>query len=589
MPLAPPGYPAPGPKGHGSHGGGAFAGGGGNLRRSRLLDPDAAKGEWLSMAGVCGVPGGGKPPAAARVNFADGALRKDARSDRRPGASGRPSVHAAIHRSVSLGASGLFRTAAAAHQPAPLHRVVAPPPIQAPIRHAQANPSVGTKPAVETHARPAGAVGGVDVAAGDRTQPHPPAPPPAAPAPLTAAAAAAAHAAVLSAQEAVEIKDYAAVWYCGCPAKVKAPTANGINHGYDDDRGDYKVVTNDHIAFRYEILEMLGKGSFGQVVRCLDHKTGAHVAVKIIRNKRRFHNQALIEIKLLQHLRANDKEQANNVVVLHEYCTFRNHICMIFELHSINLYEFMKMNNFQQLGMSLVRKFSVQLLKSLAYLNREKIVHCDLKPENILLKQANKSSIKLIDFGSSCFEHERLYTYMQSRYYRAPEVILGVPYGTPIDMWSFGCTMAEVAMGRPLFPGEDENEQLACIMEVLNRPPSKLVQRSPRKRHFFDSAGQLRSTQNSRGKSRKAGDKSLKEVLRTGDLLFVDFIRCCLEWLPERRMTADQALQHPWITGGQPMPKSIIEPTPPPTAVPPQRSRQLESYLPSINERDRQP
>ncbi|KAJ9469715.1 hypothetical protein DIPPA_00103 [Diplonema papillatum] len=88
MPLAPPppGYLAPGPKGHGSHGGGAFAGGGGNLRRSRLLDPDAAKGEWLSMAGVCGVPGGGKPPAAARVNFADGALRKDARSDRRPGA-----------------------------------------------------------------------------------------------------------------------------------------------------------------------------------------------------------------------------------------------------------------------------------------------------------------------------------------------------------------------------------------------------------------------------------------------------------------------------------------------------------------------
>jgi dual specificity tyrosine-phosphorylation-regulated kinase 2/3/4 len=82
-------------------------------------------------------------------------------------------------------------------------------------------------------------------------------------------------------------------------------------------------------------------------------------------------------------------------------------------------------------------------------------VHCDLKPENILLKEYNKSGIKMIDFGSSCFEQETLYTYIQSRYYRAPEITLGLPYSHQIDIWSAGCILAELTTGVPLFPGEN--------------------------------------------------------------------------------------------------------------------------------------
>ena len=81
-----------------------------------------------------------------------------------------------------------------------------------------------------------------------------------------------------------------------------------------------------------------------------------------------------------------------------------------------------------------------------------------MKPENILLKAPNKSGIKVIDFGSSCFEAERIYTYIQSRFYRAPEIILGIPYTPAIDMWSFGCVLAELYTGFPLFPGENEAE-----------------------------------------------------------------------------------------------------------------------------------
>lgn len=85
-------------------------------------------------------------------------------------------------------------------------------------------------------------------------------------------------------------------------------------------------------------------------------------------------------------------------------------------------------------------------------------MHCDLKPENILLKQPNKSGIKVIDYGSSCFTNSRIYTYIQSRFYRAPEIILGIPYTMAIDMWSFGCIIAELYTGYPIFPGENETD-----------------------------------------------------------------------------------------------------------------------------------
>ena len=139
----------------------------------------------------------------------------------------------------------------------------------------------------------------------------------------------------------------------------------------------------------------------------------------------------------------------------------------------MNLYEFIKNNNFQGVSLGLIRRFAIQILASLRSMRKLRIIHCDLKPENILLKQSNKSGIKVIDLGSSCFVDERVYTYIQSRFYRSPEVILGLPYGTPIDMWSFGCILAELYTGYPIFPGENEQEQLLCIMEICGRPPSK--------------------------------------------------------------------------------------------------------------------
>lgn len=131
------------------------------------------------------------------------------------------------------------------------------------------------------------------------------------------------------------------------------------------------------------------------MVKAFDHKTQNHVALKMVRNEKRFHRQAAEEIRILEHLRKQDKDSSMNVIHMLENFTFRNHICMTFELLSMNLYELIKKNKFQGFSLPLVRKFAHSILQCLDLLHRNRIIHCDLKPENILLKQQGRSGIKV--------------------------------------------------------------------------------------------------------------------------------------------------------------------------------------------------
>lgn len=294
----------------------------------------------------------------------------------------------------------------------------------------------------------------------------------------------------LSSFEHHEVFNYPQVYFVGPNAKKRQGILGGANNnGYDDENGSYLHTPHDHISYRFEVLKVIGKGSFGQVVKAYDHKLQQHVALKMVRNEKRFHRQAQEEIRILEHLRKQDRENTMNIIHMFESFTFRNHICITFELLSMNLYELIKKNKFQGFSLQLVRKFAHSILQCLDSLFKNKIIHCDLKPENILLKQQGRSGIKVIDFGSSCYEHQRIYTYIQSRFYRAPEVILGAKYGMPIDMWSLGCILAELLTGYPLFPGEDEGDQLATIIELLGMPPQKLLDQSKRARNFISSKG----------------------------------------------------------------------------------------------------
>ena len=213
----------------------------------------------------------------------------------------------------------------------------------------------------------------------------------------------------------------------------------------------------------------------------------------------------------------------------------------------MNLYDFLKGNEFQGLSLSLIKRFAIQILQTLVLLQEAKIIHCDLKPENVLLRQPNRSAIKVIDFGSSCFSDKRVYTYIQSRFYRAPEIILGIPYSTAIDMWSFGCILAELYIGFPIFPGESEAEQLLCIMEFLGVPPREIIQRSTRRKLFFDLDNSPKIVANSKGKRRQPGTKRFVDTLRNADERFIMMLESCFTWDPNCRLSPQQALECDWI------------------------------------------
>uniref|UniRef100_A0A8D0L110 Dual specificity tyrosine-phosphorylation-regulated kinase 1A n=1 Tax=Sphenodon punctatus TaxID=8508 RepID=A0A8D0L110_SPHPU len=230
------------------------------------------------------------------------------------------------------------------------------------------------------------------------------------------------------------------------------------NDGYDDDNYDYIVKNGEKWMDRYEIDSLIGKGSFGQVVKAYDRVEQEWVAIKIIKNKKAFLNQAQIEVRLLELMNKHDTEMKYYIVHLKRHFMFRNHLCLVFEMLSYNLYDLLRNTNFRGVSLNLTRKFAQQMCTALLFLATPElsIIHCDLKPENILLCNPKRSAIKIVDFGSSCQLGQRIYQYIQSRFYRSPEVLLGMPYDLAIDMWSLGCILVEMQTGEPLFSGANE-------------------------------------------------------------------------------------------------------------------------------------
>ncbi|KAK2815345.1 hypothetical protein Q7C36_023611 [Tachysurus vachellii] len=260
------------------------------------------------------------------------------------------------------------------------------------------------------------------------------------------------------------------------------------NDGYDDDNYDYIVKNGEKWLDRYEIDSLIGKGSFGQVVKAYDHHEQEWVAIKIIKNKKAFLNQAQIELRLLELMNKHDTEMKYYIVHLKRHFMFRNHLCLVFELLSYNLYDLLRNTNFRGVSLNLTRKFAQQLCTALLFLATPElsIIHCDLKPENILLCNPKRSAIKIVDFGSSCQLGQRIYQYIQSRFYRSPEVLLGMPYDLAIDMWSLGCILVEMHTGEPLFSGSNEVDQMNKIVEVLGVPPNHMLDQAPKARKYFD-------------------------------------------------------------------------------------------------------
>nr|XP_033806186.1 dual specificity tyrosine-phosphorylation-regulated kinase 1A isoform X2 [Geotrypetes seraphini]XP_033806187.1 dual specificity tyrosine-phosphorylation-regulated kinase 1A isoform X2 [Geotrypetes seraphini]XP_033806188.1 dual specificity tyrosine-phosphorylation-regulated kinase 1A isoform X2 [Geotrypetes seraphini]XP_033806189.1 dual specificity tyrosine-phosphorylation-regulated kinase 1A isoform X2 [Geotrypetes seraphini]XP_033806190.1 dual specificity tyrosine-phosphorylation-regulated len=340
------------------------------------------------------------------------------------------------------------------------------------------------------------------------------------------------------------------------------------NDGYDDDNYDYIVKNGEKWMDRYEIDSLIGKGSFGQVVKAYDRVEQEWVAIKIIKNKKAFLNQAQIEVRLLELMNKHDTEMKYYIVHLKRHFMFRNHLCLVFEMLSYNLYDLLRNTNFRGVSLNLTRKFAQQMCTALLFLATPElsIIHCDLKPENILLCNPKRSAIKIVDFGSSCQLGQRIYQYIQSRFYRSPEVLLGMPYDLAIDMWSLGCILVEMHTGEPLFSGANEVDQMSKIVEVLGIPTAHILDQAPKARKFFeklpDGNWNLKKTKDGKREYKPAGTRKLHNVLgvetggpggrRAGEsghtvadyLKFKDLILRMLDYDPKTRIQPYYALQH---------------------------------------------
>jgi dual specificity tyrosine-phosphorylation-regulated kinase 2/3/4 len=365
-------------------------------------------------------------------------------------------------------------------------------------------------------------------------------------APIAGAEAATKYPSLLNIYEMQEVREFEEVYYLGPIGKKVIPSASSPNYGYDDADHHYKAIVGDHIGYRFEIRATIGKGAFGQVLRCFDHKTRRNVALKMIVNTELMHDQGRVECAILQHLNRLDPSDAHHIIRGLDFFVFRTHICVTFEVLGANLYEYSRSMRFRPIPPRQAKPAARQMLEALAFCHSNKIVHCDMKPENVLIDHSGFPNVTIIDFGSSCAVGRQRYEYIQSRFYRAPEVILGFAYGPPMDVWSVGLIIIELIIGRPLFPGETEREVLGMMTEVLGRVPDKLREQAPRRKIFFTPEGRLIWAKGQ--KRKRPGRHTIQSATQISDLQLLDLLQNCLKWDQDGRITAQEALNHPWFS-----------------------------------------
>ncbi|OHT00280.1 hypothetical protein TRFO_33065 [Tritrichomonas foetus] len=502
----------------------------------------------------------------------------------------------------------------------------------------------------------------------------------------------------LTSLERIEIMNYSEVYYIRQELSLDSFSENNEQNNKKEDGDFFKFIKNDHIHFRYQQLSELGRGAFGCVIKCYDHKLKCIVAVKIVKDRPKLHKQILIEQQVLRMIKENEEESSlhhvikvldvfiigqgnttnnvknssqnslinqrvsnnqnnntnndrsnsihacevqNNFVMKNKEMNhkemnmsenislqnsnigsqddkndqnqnhskndnqnnigdFRNlnpinkpdfnkrmsihdiiinsqaknhnsssnqnnwnksnsrfeilysetqYFVFVFEMLSHDMYTALQANKFRGLDLSKLQVVTRQIADSLAYIHSLGLVHCDIKPENVLWTGARKTAVKLIDFGCCCFENKTMFTYIQSRFYRAPEVILGLPYGSAIDVWSLGCMIVELYTGIPLFGGEDESEQMMLFISVLGPPPKQLIMNAKRKDKYFKEDGTPKSLVNSKGKFHQPSSTSIAQILHVADAQLVALVEKCLKWDPAERIKSKDILLHPWLRG----------------------------------------
>lgn len=337
---------------------------------------------------------------------------------------------------------------------------------------------------------------------------------------------------------------------------------------WDDSEGYYAVRLGELINGRYHVHQNLGKGMFSSVVRATDTQTGGLVAVKIIRQNAIMRKAGMKEIGILEQLQEADPQNKMHLIKFDRYFDHKGHLCMVFENLSMDLREVLKKFG-RDVGLNLraVRAYGQQIFLGLAHLRRCNILHADLKPDNLLVNE-QRNILKVCDLGSASPASDNEITpYLVSRFYRAPEIILGIPYDYAIDVWSIGCTLFELYTGKILFTGRNNNQMLRSIMECRGKYPPKLLRRGSLSPHHFDEllnfhsveedkiTGRLHTkivdfkkpTRDLKSRLMAQGTRGMPDAEVKELTMFLDLLDRCLSLNPEKRITPAEALKHPFL------------------------------------------
>jgi serine/threonine protein kinase len=240
-------------------------------------------------------------------------------------------------------------------------------------------------------------------------------------------------------------------------------------------------------------------------------------------------------------------------VLILSFIHHQEHLFLVTELLKDNLYEYSRYIRHSgaepYFTLPRLKRIMRQLLEAVAYIHSLNLIHCDIKPENILIQSYSQVKVKLIDFGSSCFTSDYLNSYVQSRSYRAPEVILGLPYGPKIDMWSLGTVAAELLTGNVLFQNQSVPTMLIRMTSILGPVPVNMLLLGTAVNKYFLSGKMVFERTGSKGTVTimRAKKTSIKHRLHTEDAEFADFVTQLLQYDQTKRPSALEALRHPFV------------------------------------------
>lgn len=331
------------------------------------------------------------------------------------------------------------------------------------------------------------------------------------------------------------------------PSECIYPTQDNVDGNLVVAKGD-RITKSESI--KYMAIELLGVGMFGQVFRCVNNE-GDEVAIKVVKSINKYFQYEMNEVRILKKIR--ELHLNDYFVKLHDAFIYKQHLCIVVELLGMNMYDITKIFRYNGIGYSFLKIILQQLLRGLYELHNQGVVHCDLKPENILLSDYFTHKVKIIDFGSSTTRALSSMFYVQSRFYRAPEVILGIPYSSAIDMWSLGCIVYELFVGHPLFPGKDNKDQIHRIHNFFpGGLPLFMLEHGENTHLYFEKENGYKLSSSSGKFTIQSMIEKIyeKEGTKKDHDQLVDLLLCALNPSYLERALPLMLLKHPFFSSG---------------------------------------